>query len=188
MWWWYGTNITPGCSGKKNSLASTLTPGKVWTKNYTPSSLHILLLLTHTVPPTSNCWSDHIWTPFLPMLKRPSTRFNPNGQLAPTHCHNPFPKLSLTQPLRTPSVGFTPPTLFRTPLATVIAADLTRLAPLDQPLSQSNPWPNPHSELALPAPDMERPPRSHGHHVTIVQPRVIDAASSAGHLASHPGT
>src|SRR5882724_11401689 len=114
MWWWDGTNIMPGCSGKKNSLASTLTPGKIWTNNYTPSSLHILLLLTHTVPPTSNCWSDHTWTPFSPMLKRPSTPLNPNGQLAPTRPIYPDQRPVVTQckgmhhTTRMPKKGDTP--------------------------------------------------------------------------------
>src|SRR5882724_7798823 len=95
------------------------------------------------------------------------------GKLASSHvCHDLFLKLSLTQPLRTPLVRFTPPTLCRTPLTTVISADLTRLAPLDRPMLQSKPWPNPCSELALPAPGREWPPRAHGSHVTIAQPHM----------------
>src|SRR5882724_9909328 len=73
-----------------------------------------------------------------------------------------------------PLVGFTPLTLFMTPLATWISSDHTRLDPLDLSLSHSNPWPKPQSEQASPASETEWPSKitwsSHDDHATTHHP------------------
>src|SRR5882724_11920876 len=104
------------------------------------------------------------------------------------YCHDPFPELSPICSPQLPSAGLLPfgqePTR-----CTRIISDHTQLDPFqsilialqlmaNKSVGATPPWPQRCSGL----------PRSCGHHVMIMQPCVIHATLSAGHLAGSPGT
>jgi len=93
-----------------------------------------------------------------------------------------FLKLSLTQPLQTPFVGLHSDSV-RTPLATVIGATSPDWPLWTTPVAIQPTAKSPF-RIGLTSPRHGTAPRSHGHHVTIVQPCVIHAASLADHLAA----
>jgi len=69
-------------------------------------------------------------------------------------------------------VGFTPPTSFRTPLATWMSSNHTQLDPLDLSLSHPNPRSKPQSEQPSMASETEWPSKimwsSHDNHATTL--------------------